>query len=482
MSEPVPENLPSHYTWTMNRTSLREKSRYLLRRQLFLVALLGAPTSVIGEGVALTGGVERLVLPFAYVLAPFFLARDALYGSDDDARKALEKQREDILGKSKIAFAVDGIAGDELAISESAVYGMLVNRQMSFIESTVNDAGWLLTLAKDPEKFALLAANRRIVRISLGIEGDPDCFQQKADRHSWIKKPPVRPDTCLLVVFSDTLRAEYKVRLDSSKASKRALYWEIVRAINDEVVLRLPFWEPQYEGQPLRVDTRFFLHKSGSYRPFIAAYTSLLNTFVKKQVEAPADATPSRIIPWGRGSYEVVGKYGPALPPPQRFSVVLAPNEAPKSPTVVPSDWPDFYRYTQATGQPQINSNLLVFDPKRDLLVQHDPQKYGPSMVTDCCRIHVRNTGLLDVPIQITAVTHEGVGLWNYQIVTDRSALASQEHQWRATAVEIQGDALVVSTTHGSFSLGLHALPSLPQLAEARLMQAEKDLRPEETR
>lgn len=320
----------------------------LLQRIAIVATLLVAAASA--RAAAINTGVEQLIWPVILVGKPFVVVHDLLFGSDHSAQRSAAEAAREILEAQKHTIPAHGLFTGPLDL-RSALYGMLVETRLPLVEIDTAGSAWLLSMAKAPQPLIANALKSRFIRISLGPEGDPNCFEWKSSLDDWVQSPPVRPGTCMLLHFTDELQSDLQLEVDASQATRRRLAWTLSDRPSGRVRLSVPFWQSQTKNAPLRV--------SVVYR---AAHET--NTFVDllhklAPAHTPTDASG---MPWimnrisedlkGEAKYASMSYFGLVRSPTLDWAAMAA---SPPS-----ASWQESYARARTSNKPQIIGTLLI--------------------------------------------------------------------------------------------------------------------------
>jgi len=321
-----------------------------------LAKLLAASLLSVGFSVRAAApdpGIGSLLWPLVIIASPFIVVHDLIYGSDSDARTNAESEANKILGAYKDRISVNGLYAGSINL-RWAIYGMLVESRLPFIEINTSSSAWLLSLAKDPKPLIKDAEQHKYIRLSLGKQGAPNCFNWT---ENWETQPPVRPGTCLLITFDDELQSDVQLSVDVSNVKNRILRWELIDRATSKVHLSVPFWESQTEGQPLRITATYraahedyvFIRTLRRLSPVTQPSTSTERAFIMQRF---AKRTPEKID----GVVTVIHSEfrDPTLPK-------LPDTDLHKNET-----WKEGYERAIATGKPVIINNTLLIVPNDD--------------------------------------------------------------------------------------------------------------------
>lgn len=197
-------------------------------------------------------GVEDLLVPMAILVGPFIVAHDLLFGSDDNAIRATHKEATQTLDQFKTTLPVTGLYVGPLDL-QHALYGLLVESRIPYVEIDSGASAWLAANAADPAQLLGAAGQAKVLRLSLGERQDPACFRWKNENSDFTLQAPVRPGTCLVAHFGTTPQSSLRLQVNTAKVSKRRLEWQLVEQASNRLLLSIPFWQSQTKGQPLRV-------------------------------------------------------------------------------------------------------------------------------------------------------------------------------------------------------------------------------------
>jgi hypothetical protein len=417
-----------------------------------------APIDYVGIDKALV-----VLWPVVAITYPFFALKNAIFGTDDEAITNSNGKTAKLIKEFKGPVVADSVFGESLAMSDWGVYGLLVFNKLHFVESTTADALWLLKYSAEPEKLAQTARQHLYVRFRLGLADEAGCLKWKSNSDSWFSKMPLRPDTCLVVQFVDAPQSRYSIRLDSTNAGKREMFWELFDREREASVIKLPFWNRQVEGRPLQVDTRYYNNGGGGY--------SSLLSLLKPQTRVTDRSGRPYVLYW-QGEPPFTGKPVKLI----RDQSVVATVRTATGDWVTKrrlqqegytSNWVDLYRRGVQTGEPVLGRNADVFIPRDERVATFSVQEYGPMFLTRCCFVRVRNDGLFDGNhITLTALelkpSSTGKAIWDH-IVIPEGKVSYKGKGFLASAAHIEGQNLViwVSDLNEEWVIPLDRLPDL---------------------
>ncbi len=291
--------------------------------------------------------------PAIIVASPFIIVHELIFGSDSGAKKDAQAKANEILDASKDQIPVRGLYLGSINL-RWALYGLFVESRLPFVEINTHGSAWLLSLARDPKPLISSAEQHKFIRLSLGKQGDSNCFNWT---ESWDKSHPVRPGTCLLITFDDELQSDVQLSVDASKVNKRVLYWELADRATGKRHLSVPFWESQTEGQPLQVYATYrgahedytFIRVIRKLSPAISPLAPGELPFIMNRFERrPSETLDGPVV-------KIVGEFRlPILPK-------TAEADVPKN-----ESWSDGYERARSTGKPVIMNNYLLIVPRDD--------------------------------------------------------------------------------------------------------------------
>lgn len=333
-------------------------------RRFVTMVLLSAHVCV--HAAPIRTGVEEILWPAVIVATPFFLVRDVLFGSDSSAMKSTARDAQKILDAQRTPIPINGLYTGALNL-RWALYGMLVEARLPFIEVDTAGSKWLLELADDPKQLIERAVNSKYLRLSLGTQGEANCFGWKNFSDDWLRQPPVRPGSCMRLEVTDHLESDVQLQVDPSQVSRRQLSWVLVDRASGQVHLSVPFWQSQTKGQPLSVSVVYrAAHETGSFISVLsklAPSATPTNTdglpFVMNQI--PVDLHKEGQLSFMRIS-------GLVRTPLLDWDAVQT-DRATKS-------WHESYAHAHATGQPQIVGKLVIV-PQSDSVGSSCALPYG---------------------------------------------------------------------------------------------------------
>jgi hypothetical protein len=320
----------------------------LLQRLAIVATLLVAAASA--RAAAINTGVENILWPVIIVGKPFLVVHDLLFGSDHSARESADEAALKILEAQRQPIPTHGLFTGPLDLN-LALYGILVEARLPFIEIETAGSAWLLSMAKSPQPLIAKALQSRFIRISLGSEGDPHCFEWKSSAGDWVQSPPVRPGTCMQLHFTDDLRSDRQLQVDASQIGRRRLMWILSDRTSGQVQLSVPFWQPQTKDQPLRVSVAYrAAHETGTF-------SSLLHKLTPDHSPTDVNGMPlimNRISydPKGEAKFASMKYLGLVRSPMLDWTAITASR--------TDTSWQASYARARATNQPQVIGTLLI--------------------------------------------------------------------------------------------------------------------------
>ena len=92
-------------------------------------------------------GVENILWPAIIVVAPFVMVHDILFGSDSRSRESADREARKLLDAHPVPLPTLGLYTGPLNL-RWALFGLLVERQLPFVEVDVAGSKWLLELPR----------------------------------------------------------------------------------------------------------------------------------------------------------------------------------------------------------------------------------------------------------------------------------------------------------------------------------------------
>jgi hypothetical protein len=390
-----------------------------------VLAILTFIVNIDARAAAINTGVEQLLWPAVIVASPFVIVHDLLFGSDSNAQQSAEKEANKILDAFKEQIPVGGLYTGPVNL-RGALYGMLVESRLPFIEVDTAGSAWLLSDVKSPQPLILQAQQHKYIRLALGNQGDGDCVAF-GFANDWINAPPVRPGTCVLAAFENELQSDLHLRLDTSEVSKRKLRWEVVDRATGKVRLSIPFWESQTSGKPLRVSATY--RAAHETYPFVRVLRKLSPAFVPKGSTGRSFVMNKFEEPAWAGSNSAVDVKGEFRLPIVDWGAIQGPKN---------EYWKEGYERAFASGKPVIINNFLLIIPQNDTVGRACANpggnrcEFANNSVSDigvltatydkaysepeAFRSHDRAPLIHDMSIYITARSFSGSALWHVRI------------------------------------------------------------------
>jgi hypothetical protein len=301
-------------------------------------------------------GIEDLVIPIAIVAAPFVFVHDLLYGSDTIAFRSTEARTDKILKALPQPIPVQGLYIGALD-ARHGLTGMLVHSGLPMVEIDAAGAAWLLAQAHDPVAPSALARQHPYIRLTLAPADQLDCFAFKSRDADISQLLTVRPGYCMRAAFVDDLQSDLAVRVDASRVSHRELSWELIERGTGKLRLRLPFWETQREGHPVRVggtyrergETLSFARLIKALQPVDPHGFPFKSAAIMTLIDYAARKDPSDTHVKVAGDFRALPSY--TIPTPWR---------------VDKESIAEGYARAHATGLPVILNNTILILPKTD--------------------------------------------------------------------------------------------------------------------
>lgn len=337
-----------------------ETSFAYLSRACRMLAIAFLMSSVGARGEGLYTGVEKIMWPAIIIASPFVVVHDLIFGSDERSRRSAEKDADRILEKTPGSISVTGLYTGSVDL-RWALYGMLVESRLPFVEINTAGSAWLLSQSKDPAALIPLAEQHPYVRLALGSQGNPACFSWKSSNDDWTANPPVRPRTCLLIQFVDELQSDLALSVDASEVRHRKLRWNLVDRATGNMRLSLPFWVSQVEGQPLFVSATYRVAHENY--PFAKVIKKLAPTFVPTgQDGRPYLMTRIDADAIQRSERDVKATAIAASFRPPTFDWTTAAGGGRNE------RWIEGYDRAETTGLPTMHNNFWLILPQQDLI------------------------------------------------------------------------------------------------------------------
>lgn len=311
--------------------------------------LLGAQT-----WAAPSTGAASLAWPLVILASPFIIVQDLIYGSDEGARKEADTKADAILAAHNEQIPVKGLYTKSLDISD-ALNGMLIDRRLPFIEINSAGSAWLLGQAINPQPLIDKAEQYPYIRLSLGSSVSPDCVNWASKTKEITASPPVAPGTCLLISFTDELKSDLQLDVNSSLIQKRELRWELTDRINGRTLLSVPFWNNQVTGRPLRAFA--YYQDESSFNSF----GRVIKKLDPQSLNLRADGRPFLL---NRMSKPAPNEY---LRPKRLVQGQFRESKVLRSSgtfTEKETTWEEVYERALSINSPTVMNDVLVFDPK----------------------------------------------------------------------------------------------------------------------
>lgn len=326
----------------------RSLLRSLVQRFAIVPALLVAAVGV--RAAAINTGVEQILWPASIVAKPFVMVHDLLFGSDHDARQSAEREANKIFDAQQQPIPVNGLYTGPLNL-RLALYGMLVEARLPFIEADTAGSAWLLALAKEPMPLISQAERSRYIRLSLGDQGDAHCFEWKSQADDWVSAPPVRPGTCLRLTFVDRLGSDVQLKVDASSLSHRKLRWVLTDSASGRTLLSVPFWESQIDGQPLRVSAVYrAAHETGTFISVLGKLSASVTP--RTSDDLPFIMNRIKVDLRGEATVTSASLWGHVRTPTLDWDAIEAAR--------LSNSWQSSYARARSTGKPEVIGTLLL--------------------------------------------------------------------------------------------------------------------------
>ncbi len=314
------------------------------------------------EPVAL-GGIDNVLWPLVVVTAPFGILQRLIFGSDRDSIAKADARAREQLKKIDKPFETNGLYVGPIHIRD-AFYGLLIDAKLPFVELDVTGSKWLFEEMEDPRPLlAEITERQPYIRIELAPSGTPGCVDLRKYGRFWhrVHGHEIQPASCLSFSFISELSSDLKLSVDFKRAPNRELSWVLQRMTTNEILVSVPFWQRQVEGQPLQA--------SASYS--VAGDSSVFANLIRKLHPASSvKGVNGRPLVLSRGRNLSFGMDLPAY----RTSGTIEPIDP--QPYVNPapgSDWASVYERGLATSLPQkVPNSRFIFLPRdhelRDLI------------------------------------------------------------------------------------------------------------------
>ncbi len=319
-----------------------------------VVALVFITPTVRSEGVGGTG-VENLLWPAIIVAAPFLIAKDLIFGSDQGASRSADKEATKILKNYGEKNTVKGLYVGSLNLQWS-LYGMLVESRLPIVEINTAGSAWLLSQVKEPKDAIAQALQHKYIRLALGERGAANCFPWKSDYYDFTTNVPVRPGTCLLVTYEDELASNLRLEVNTENLRHRELRWLVIDS-NNKTLLSVPFWQSQTEGKPLNLSAAYRARDESSI------FARVIKT-LKSNDPTPEDFANSRVLQWIRNVNSTKDQDIPTLQFQGSFREPMLSWGTP--PRWQKESWESAYRQAYSNGMPAILNNSLLLIPRNN--------------------------------------------------------------------------------------------------------------------
>jgi len=291
------------------------------------------------------------------VASPFIVVHELLVGSDSGAVEAAAKQARRLLDAHPGGIPAEGLYTGSLDM-RMALYGLLVDARLPFVEINVAGSAWLMSLASDAPALVARAEGRPYIRLSLAERGAPACVAWTYPVEKWLASPPVRPGTCLALTFEDHLRSDLQLAVDARQVSARKLRWQLSDRASGAEHLAIPFWQSQTAGQPLRA--------AGVYREESDAGNDFARLIQKASPTAFARRADGQPFVMNRVRSPVMGESDLV----DRSAVVRGEFRVPRTPPALlhqdNESWSDGYAQAIRGGKPRVINNGLLVVPETD--------------------------------------------------------------------------------------------------------------------
>lgn len=320
-----------------------------------MIALL-LPLQPRAEGIST--GVEQLLWPAIIVVAPFAIVHDVIFGSDERSQRTAERDARGIVDAYRTPAAVTGLYVGPVNL-QWALFGMLIDRQLPFVEIDTAGSKWLLEQALNPQAMIDKALQHKHIRLELGDDTHPDCFRHKSSNADFTLAPPVRPGTCMLATFTNDLQSDLQLGVDASRVGRRELKWVLSDRASGRTLLTVPFWQPQTKGQPLYTPITYRqAHEDNGIIRLLKKLTPTRQPVTQNgrpyvmQHHRDSDSRTDTDLEWG-GTVE--GRFRA----PQVDWAALGPPLKNRS-------WADAVSVAYSRGKPVVLNDRLLIDPAQD--------------------------------------------------------------------------------------------------------------------
>lgn len=381
------------------RLQLTTASRMLAFIIFFCFATIGR------AGTGDPAGVSSLIfVPLAVIYAPFYVIDKIANIPSEQLKRNTAKRAEQILANSE-NIETSGVYF-ETAFPLRGLFNLLTEGRLPIVEMPVTSAieafRWNKRIS---ERLTTFAKEQPYIRFSLATDGNANCLASYRDaRPSYFGLVWMRPNTCLAAVPAPVIASELKFQLNADYKTNGELRWEIVRRRDGTVLLAVPYWVEQKEGEPLRTaeggdaycET---LKKITAHPPTVAGDG---RPFVLNSDRTPSLGYVSKVTKIQAKLSKVEDQSG-KLTEELKWSIESAFSEA------------------MTTGHPTIVNNALAIIPKNYSIIRLPD--FSQNFATDCC---VFSTPLIDfVGARVTAVKYsptldkQGVLFWQILLTPD---------------------------------------------------------------
>lgn len=361
-------------------------------RPLALGALvvIGLSGGVIGRRTVRGGG---FALGAIYALTPFVLW--AFYGAVSHHYTSMQYQRAqdnaaEILRKQPL-IPINGIYAESISL-KFALYGLLVDRQFSFVEGDVARDEWLLAVVQDKHAIVTKSIGKRFYRLALGPSESPDCISLVEEKLDPAKRQEVQPETCLTLVFDNTLLSDTRLRFNYDKKFFNFfgdVYLEVSRNGDAKPIVSIPY--APWAGEP----------ESLSYygRGERSSFGDLMRKLSPRTVNLAKDGKP----------FVLNITSGKQVEEERIFPTVIvrrSVDDVERESIQQLEDWDKAYKKAQSTGLPVAFDGRFIVLPNAHTIFDAGGSFSG-FYVTECCAFLSNHTWKYELHITVEALTRE---------------------------------------------------------------------------
>jgi hypothetical protein len=359
---------------------------------LFLMAVGGGPLvaslgitifagligGLIGKGVCVCDGFVKgfvfVVLPVIELVLGASIYRS--HFSDESFIKNAEKKASAIFITQPM-IPITGLYTESIPL-KSALYGMLIERRFSFIEGDVAGSQWLFDMAKDPQALAEKAKDNQYFRLSFGSNDSQDCLSWKDESKRLDKGVPVRPGTCLRVIFDNHLLADTRLRVNLDRVNRHEIRWEITRIQETGPIISIPFWFKRSD-KPILLDVYNYVLYTDKHN--YSSFARLIRKLAPETLNLNSDGRPY-VLSIFPGDRSVFSRHHLPLNPPVTVRQAGDTWIDRKKET-----WEEGLRRAETLNQPTIINDVIVILPKSEEIIYNFTNEIGGtvSLATECC-------------------------------------------------------------------------------------------------